>query len=148
MLDGLDKVRVLIGARVARGAPNFKQGRLEMRIDSERYEGATEERDGFDESPGAIYSFTESDRTFRFQIEDSMPQYAVSRGATIEGAKVEVFRYEPYSDNPSVIGIPSKCPIFISVMKELRSRGVRQVRFYDRVTGGFASIPVDELIPQ
>jgi hypothetical protein len=111
---------------------------------TERYEGATREIDGYDESSGTIYTFSSSSRVYSFSVDDGS-RYADSRGAVVDGRMVKVYVHEPYGANDAVIGIPRSCIAFQQALGELEKLGVNVVRFYDRVSGGFSSLSLSEL---
>lgn len=115
-----------------------------MDIRTERYAGATREIDGYDESSGTIHTFSSSGRAYSFSVDDGS-RYADSREAFVDGRIVKVFVHEPYGANDAVIGIPRSCVAFQEALGELGKLGVQFVRFYDRVSGGFASFSLSEL---
>ena len=83
-----------------------------MNVSRDTYEGNTEEEDGFYQSPGAIYSFSENGKVYRFNIEDTMPEDAYSVKSQINGEEVTLMVHEPSGDNKKVLKIPTWCSVF------------------------------------
>lgn len=108
----------------------------------DRFDGYEEEADGFYQSPGAVHSFIEGEKTYLFTIEDSMPTYAVVKNAIISGHKVSVMLNEPKGETPSVIKLPMGCSVFSRALKELRLLGVKELAVYNQVTGAYSNVQI------
>ena len=108
----------------------------------ERYEGADEDTDGFYQSPGAIHSFADGEKAYLFNIEDSMPEYAVIKNAIISGRKVSVMINAPKGENPAAIKLPLECSVFLGALEVLKSIGVKELAVYNQTTGGFSNVQI------
>lgn len=108
------------------------------------YPGHTEEVDGFDESPGAVYTFAESGRSYRFDIAERST-YASSLPSLVEGREVTLMVNAPHSPTSQAIQIPTNCPVFQAALAELAALGVKHVSFFNQPTGGFRQFQIREL---
>jgi hypothetical protein len=108
------------------------------------YPGHTQDVDGFDESPGAVFTFAESDRSYRFDIAEGST-YATSRPSLVEGREVTLMVNPPHSDTSRAIQIPRSCPVFQAALAELETLGVKHVLFFNQPTGGFRPFEIREL---
>lgn len=117
-----------------------------MNVTKEPYEGSTEEENGYYQSPGAIYSFSENGKVYRFNIEDTMPAYASAVKAQISGEEVSLMVHEPSGENKKVIKIPTQCAVFRKTLNELKDMEVEHVSFYNQQTGGFTEFTIVELL--
>lgn len=108
------------------------------------YPGHTEEIDGFDESPGAIYSFSGSGRSYRFDIEERST-YASSLPSWVDGREVTLMVNAPHSPTSQAIQIPTSCAVFQAALAELEALGVKYVSFFNQRTGGFRQLEIREL---
>ena len=116
-----------------------------MNVTREPYEGSTEEENGYYQSPGAIYSFSENNKIYRFNIEDSIPAYASAVTALINGEEVALMVHEPFGDNKKVQKIPIQCAVFQKTLNELTTMGVKYLSLYNQQTGGFTQFTIAEL---
>lgn len=111
-----------------------------MHVTTKRYGEGTE-----DDRTGTIYSFTEGDRTYLFDIVDRMGEWASAHGAVLAGRAMKMQIQEPYGRNDTLIGIPRTCPVFQAALRELVKMGVRKITVYNRVSGGYPSLDIATL---
>ncbi len=116
-----------------------------MKITKEPYAGHSEEDDGYYECSGVVCSFTEGEREYRFNVEDSMPEYASSLPSLVSGRQVTVMVHAPHAESSAAIEIPTNCPLFSAALRELQRVGVRYVSFFNQTTGGFSQFKIEEL---
>ena len=116
-----------------------------MNITREPYEGSTEEENEHYQSPVAVYSFSENEKVYRFDIEDTMPGYASAVKAQINGEEVSLMVHEPFGENKKLLKIPTKCLTFQKTLNELKAMGVNHLSFYNQQTGGFTQFEVSVL---
>ncbi len=109
------------------------------------YPGHTEEVDGFDESPGAIYSFAGSGRSYRFDIAEHFA-YASSLPSWVDGREVTLMVNAPNTATSQAIQIPTSCAVFQAALAELEALGVEYVSFFNQPTGGFRQFEIRELL--
>ena len=105
------------------------------------YPGHTEEVDGFDESPGVIYTFAKSGRSYRFDIAEGS-KYASSLPSWIEGREVTLMVNAPHSPTSQAIQIPTSCAVFQAALAELEALGAKYVSFFNQPTGGFKQFEI------
>jgi hypothetical protein len=105
------------------------------------YPGHTEEVDGFDESPGAIYTFAKSGRSYWFDIAEGS-KYAASLSSWVEGREVTLMVNAPHSPSSQAIQIPTRCAVFQGALAELEALGVEYVSFFNQPTGGFKQFEI------
>jgi hypothetical protein len=115
-----------------------------MKIEQERYAGHTEEEGGYFQSSGSVYSFSEAQREYKFNVEDSMAEYATSLPSSIEGRSVDLMVHTPRGEGSAAIGIPRECPVFLAALAHLRGIGVKHVSFFNQVSGGFSQFAIEE----
>ncbi|MBO9880703.1 hypothetical protein [Xanthomonas sp. D-109] len=108
------------------------------------YPGHTEEVDGFDEPPGAIYTFAEAGRAYRFDVAECS-KYASCLPSLVEGREVTIMVNAPHSPTSPAIQIPTDCAAFQAALVELGALGVKYVSFFNQPTGGFKQFEIWEL---
>ncbi|MCR6667997.1 MAG: hypothetical protein NVV69_18735 [Methyloversatilis sp.] len=108
------------------------------------YLGHTEEVDGFDDPPGAIYTFAESGRAYRFDIAERST-YASCLPSLVEGREVTIMVNAPHSPTSPAIQIPTNCAVFQAALVELGTLGVKYVSFFNQPSGGFKQFEIREL---
>ncbi|MCW0221115.1 MAG: hypothetical protein OJI67_22490, partial [Prosthecobacter sp.] len=116
-----------------------------MKITQDRYAGHTEEEDGFFQSPGSDYGYSEAQREYKFNIEDSMVEYATSLPSSVDGRVVTLMIHQPRGEGSSAIRIPRDCPVFLGALNHLKSIGIKHISFFNQVSGGFSQLAIEEL---
>ena len=116
-----------------------------MNVEADRYDGHTEEEGGYFQSSGVVYSFSEGKREYKFNVEDSMAEYASSLPSTVDGRVVTGMVHAPYAESSPAIAIPKECPLFLSALRHLRAAGVTYVSFFNQTSGGFSQFEVEAL---
>ncbi len=117
-----------------------------MRVTKTPYEGDSGSDVDDDAGPGFIITVAEGERAYRFDVADRTPHFAVADGAMFDGRRVDLVVHAPYAAGSPVIAIPKGCAVFRSAIAELERLGVGHVSFFDRRSGGYLAVPIDELI--
>ena len=117
-----------------------------MVVTVERYEGHDEETEGFFQSAGAIHRFAAGSDEFRFNIEDSMPEYAACVRSVVDGREVMVQTRAPWAPSSPAVGIPLDNPLFTHGLREMMRTGVKFISIFDTGGGGFRQLAIAELL--
>lgn len=117
-----------------------------MKISVERYEGNDEKSGYFSQGPGSTYRFAADADEFRFNVEDSAPERAVSLRSLVGGREVMIQTRAPWASGSPAIGIPSHNPLFDSALREMMRNGVQFVSFLDTSNGGFRQFDAADLL--
>lgn len=107
-----------------------------MKTLREAYPERTESVDGYEAGPGAIYTFTQGDRAYRFDVSEGS-KYATSLPSVVGGREVTLMVHVPNSETSAVLQIPKECLVFQAALVSLQKLGVRYVRFFSQPTGSF-----------
>ena len=116
-----------------------------MHATKETYPGYADEDADYYESAGAVFTFSEGEREYKFQVEDCLPEYAVSRPGRFDGRSVSVMINAPHAASSLAIEIPRTCPLFRAALVELERSGIKFVSFFNQPTGGYLQLPIREI---